>query len=217
MMQELEISAEIRESKGKSSARKLRRAGDVPCILYGTDEDSIPLKINRRELEKLLAETRSVIIVNYGDIQQRSVVKDIQYHPVKGSIIHVDLQRIKAGQEITLSVPLRFVGNAPGVKMGGVFQELRAELEITCLPKYLPNEIDVNISELGIGESIHVSDLQLEHITVEDDVHTALCSVVMPKKMEEITTEEAEEEEEEEAAEPEVITKSKKEEEEETE
>ena len=103
----------------------------------------------------------------------------------------------------------------PGVKMGGVFQELRSELEITCLPKYLPNEIDINISELGIGESIHVSDLQLEHITVEEDVHMAICSVVMPKKMEEITTEEAEEEEEE--AEPEVITKSKKEEEEETE
>jgi large subunit ribosomal protein L25 len=214
-MQELEISAEIRESKGKSYARKMRRAGDVPCILYGTGEDSVPLKVNRRELEKLLSATRSVIIVNYGDTQQRSVVKDIQYHPVKGNIIHVDLQRIKAGQEITLSVPLRFVGNAPGVKMGGVFQELRSELEITCLPKYLPNEIDINISELGIGESIHVSDLQLEHITVEEDVHTAICSVVMPKKMEEITTEEAEEEEEE--AEPEVITKSKKEEEEETE
>jgi len=99
--------------------------------------------------------------------------------------------------------------------MGGVFQELHSELEITCLPKYLPNEIEVDISELGIGENIHVSDLVLEHLTIEDDEHTALCSVVMPKKVEELEPEEEEEEEEE--TEPEVITKSKKEEEEETE
>jgi large subunit ribosomal protein L25 len=214
-MHEPEIAAEVREQKGKSFARKLRRSGEIPCVLYGINEDVVSLKMKRREFEKLLSETRSVFVVHYGDTRQRSVVKDIQYHPVKGDIIHVDLQRIKAGQEITLTVPLKFVGQAPGVKMGGLFQELHSELEITCLPKYLPNEIEVDISELGIGENIHVGDLKLEHITIEDDEHTALCSVVMPRVAEEPEIEEAEEEEEE--AEPELITKSKKDEEEEAE
>ncbi len=215
-MHEPEISAEIREQKGKSFARKLRRSGEIPCVLYGINQDVVSLKMKRREFEKLLAETRSVFVVHYGDTKQRSVVKDIQYHPVKGDIIHVDLQRIKAGQEITLTVPLKFVGEAPGVKMGGILQEIRSELEITCLPKYLPNEIEVDISELGIGENIHVGDLKLEHLTIEDDEHTALCAVAMPKIAEE-EAEEEEVEEEEEEVEPEVITKSKKDEEEEAE
>ncbi len=216
MMREPEISAEIRERKGKSYARKLRRTGEIPCVLYGIEEKPVTLQINRRAFEKLLAETRSVFVVHYGDIKQRSVVKEIQHHPVKGDIIHVDLQRIKAGQEISLAVPLKFIGTSPGVKMGGIFQELCLELEITCLPKYLPNEIEIDISGLNIGDSIHVSDLKLEHIKIEGDVHTALCSVIMPKKVEEITVE-AEEELEEEEAEPEVISKSRKDEEEEAE
>jgi len=215
-MREPEISAEIRERKGKSFARKLRRSGEIPCVLYGIEAEPVTLQMNRRAFEKLLTETRSVFVVHYGDIKQRTVVKEIQHHPVKGDIIHVDLQRIKAGQEISLAIPLHFVGVSPGVKMGGVFQELRSELEITCLPKYIPNEIEVDISELNIGDSLHISDLKLEHIKIEGDIHTALCSVVMPKKVEEITVE-AEEELEEEEAEPEVISKSKKEEEEEAE
>ncbi len=216
-MHEPEITAEIREHKGKSFARKLRRSGEIPCVLYGIKQESVPLKMNRREFEKLLVETRSVFVVHYGATKQRSVVRDIQYHPVKGDIIHVDLQRIKEGQEITIAVPLTFVGNSPGVKMGGIFQELRSELEVTCLPKYLPNDIEIDISGLSIGDSIHVEDLKLEHLTIEDDLQTALCSVVMPKKVEEITAEEEEEELEEGEAEPEVITKSKKAEEEEAE
>ena len=159
-----------------------------------------------------MAETRSVFVIDYADKKQRSVIKDIQYHPVKGDIIHLDLLRVKAGQEINVSVPLIFIGTAPGVKMGGVFQELKSDLEVTCLPKHLPNQIEVDISELNIGDAIHLSDIKVEHLAFKADSTTTLCSVAAPKKVEEVVVEAEEEEvEEEAAAEPEVITAKSKE------
>jgi large subunit ribosomal protein L25 len=216
-MQESEIKATLRTTSGTAEARRLRRGGKVPCIMYGVEENTIPLAVDRKELEKLLAEARSVFVVDYEQTKQRSVVKDIQYHPVRGDIIHIDLQRIKAGQEISISIPLKFIGDAPGVKAGGIFQEQYSELDVTCLPKYLPDEIEVDISKLEIGDAIHVSDLNLENITVKAEPETTLCSVAVPKKIEEVVPEEEEEEELEEEAEPEVIGKAKKEGEEEEE
>jgi large subunit ribosomal protein L25 len=216
-MQEPQLNAKLRDTMGKSGSGRLRRSGDVPCILYGVEKDTVSLSINRKELEKFLTATHAVIELNYENIKQRAVVKEMQYHPVKGDIIHVDFLRVKAGQEISLAVPLKFVGISPGVKMGGVFQELKSELEVTCLPKYLPNEIEVDISTLDIGDAFHVSDLDIEHVTIKSDPTTTLCSIAIPKKIEEEVVEEVEAEEEEEEVEPEVISgKAKREEEEET-
>jgi large subunit ribosomal protein L25 len=211
-MDELELKATIREVEGKSGANRLRREGYVPCILYGVETHTVSLAVNKKELEKLMAETRSVFIIDYADKKQRSVIKEIQYHPVKGDIIHLDLLRVKAGQEINVSVPLSFIGTAPGVKIGGVFQELKFELDVTCLPKHLPNQIEVDISELSIGDAIHLSDIEVEHISFKADPTTTLCSVAAPKKVEEVVVEAEEEEIEEEAEEPEVITAKSKDE-----
>ena len=212
-MSELHIKAKVRDTVGKAFAGRLRREGQVPCVLYGIEKDSIKLSVSRREFEKLVSETRSVFVVDYESHKQRVIVKDIQYHPVQGDIIHVDLQRVKAGQEISVSLPLKFVGSAPGVKLGGLFQELRADLDISCLPKYMPDELEVNISELNIGDTIHVSDLSFEHLTIKTDSHLSVCTVAAPKMVEE--EEEIEEEELDEEAEPEVITaKSRKDDEE---
>ena len=210
-MSEPVLNAELRQITGKAESRRIRTTGRVPCILYGVEKDSVSLTVNRKEFEKLMSETRSVFVVDFKEKQQRSVVKEIQYHPVRGEIIHVDLLRVKAGQEINVSVPLKFSGESPGVKVGGVFQELKTDLDITCLPKYMPNDIEIDISELNIGDSIHVSDLQLDNITVKNDPSTSLCPVVPPRKIEEVEpeTDEELEEEEEETAEPEVITAKK--------
>ncbi len=217
-MSELHIKAKVRDMVGKSHARRLRRTGEIPCVLYGLEQDTISLSVSRREFEKLLMETRSVFVVDFGDNQQRTVVKDIQYHPVKGSMIHVDLMSVKAGQEINVAVPLKFVGTLEGEKLGGVFQELRTEVDVTCLPKYLPDNLEVDISELEIGDSLRVSDLSFEHITIKTDPESVICAVAIPRKIEEEVPEEGELEElEEEAAEPEVIGGKKKEEGEETE
>ncbi len=211
-MSELHIKATKRESVGKSHARRLRRTGEIPCILYGVEQDSVSLSVSRREFEKLLTETRSVFVVDIDNTEQRTVVKDIQYHPVKGTMIHVDLMRIKAGQEINVSIPLKFTGTAEGEKEGGVFQEIRSELEITCLPKYLIDNLEIDISALNIGDSLRVSDLNFEHITIKADESTVICAVAIPRKIEEEEPEEGELDEfEEEDAEPEVIGAKKKE------
>ncbi len=218
-MSEQELKAAIRVETGKANARRLRKTGFVPCTIYGVEENSTSLTINRKELEKLLSEAHSIIKVMVDGHDQRCVVKEIQYHPVKGNIIHIDLQRIKDGQEIQLSIPIKFIGEAPGVKMGGVFQTIRSELDVSTLPKYLPNEIEIDISELEIGNTIHINDLQLENITINHDPESSICSIVLPKVVEEPVAEEEEEgellEEEEEAAEPEVISSKPKDEEEE--
>jgi large subunit ribosomal protein L25 len=217
-MSEQELKATTRVDIGKANVRRLRRTGFVPCTIYGVEDKSVSLTINRKELEKLLSEAHSVIKLTNDGNEQRCVIKEIQYHPVKGDIIHLDLQRIKAGQEIQLSVPIKFVGEAPGVKVGGVFQTIRAELDISTLPKYLPNEIEIDISTMELGDSMHISDLKLENITINHDLDSSICSIVLPKKVEEPIAEEEEGEEleveEEEAAEPEVISSKSKDEEE---
>ena len=209
-MSDFELNATIREEIGKGAARRLRRGDQVPCILYGGDEGATCLIINKRELNKLLSEAHSLITLKFADKEQSSVIKDIQYHPLKGDVIHVDLQRVKAGQEIHISVPLKFLGTSPGVKAGGIFQELKAELNVTCLPKNLPNELEIDISALEIGDSIHVKDINFENITINEEPDTAICSIAIPKKVVEVVEEEEgegeEEEEGEEKEEPEVIT-----------
>jgi large subunit ribosomal protein L25 len=219
MMSEQELNASTRSETGKANVRRLRKTGFVPCTIYGVEDKSVSLTINRKELEKLLSEAHSVIkLVNDGN-EQRCVIKEIQYHPVKGDIIHVDLQRIKAGQEIQLSVPIKFIGEAPGVKAGGVFQTIRNELDISTLPKYLPNEIVIDISAMELNDTMHISDLNLENITINHEQDSSICSIVLPKKVEEPVAEEEEGEEleveGEEGAEPEVITSKSKDDDEE--
>ena len=216
-MSEQELIASIREETGKANIRRLRRTGFVPCTIYGVEEKSVSLTINLKDLEKLLSEAHSVIKLMVDGVDERCVIKEIQHHPVKGDIIHLDLQRIKAGQEIQLSVPIKYIGEAPGVKVGGVFQTIRSELDISTLPKYLPNEIEIDISTMELGDTKHISDLQLEHITIHHEADSSICSIVLPRKIEETVAEEEEGEElevEDEAAEPEVISSKAKDEEE---
>ena len=213
-MSVLQLQAQIRTKAGKSESRRLRRKGLVPCVLYGVEDQSINLTVNERELTKILTGDHALIELMVDGENQSSVVREIQYHPVKGTITHVDWLRVQAGVEITVSVPLRFTGSAAGVKAGGIFQELRAELEVTCLPKDLPEFIEVDISKMEIGDSVHVRDLNLENIEVREDEDSTICSIILPKKTVEAEEEAEEELEEAEETEPEVIGKTKSEEEE---
>jgi len=203
---------------GKANVRRLRRTGFVPCTIYGAEDNSVSLAVNRKAVEKLLSGAHSVIKIVIDGNEERCVIKEVQHHPVKGDVIHLDLQRVRAGQEIQLSVPIKFTGEAPGVKMGGVFQTIKSELDISTIPKYLPDEIIIDISTMEIGDSMHIRDLKLEHITIHEEQDSSICSIVLPKKMEEEVAEEEEGEElevEEEEAEPEVISSKHKDEDEE--
>jgi len=221
-MSNVQLNAEVREGHGKGEVGRIRREGKVPCIMYGVDDTTISLSVEQLEVKKMLSTSFSVIDLKYDGQVQGVVVRDIQYHPVKGDIIHVDFMRIKAGQEIKISVPVKFIGESEGVRLGGVFQELKSELAIITLPRHLPEFIEVDVSELEVNDAIHVNDLVVENFTIEDDPSDTVCSVVPPKKVEEPVAEEEEEGEEledvdgeEEAKEPEVITSKKTESEEE--
>ena len=220
-MSNVQLNAEVRDGHGKAIVGRIRRGGLVPCIMYGVDDTTVSLAVDSLQIEKMLSTSYSVIDLKYDGQLQGVVVRDIQYHPVKGNIIHVDFLRVKAGQEIKISVPVRFIGESEGVNLGGVFQELMSEIAIVTLPKNLPEFIEVDISALEVNDAIHVKDLVVENFSIEDDPTDTVCSVVPPKKIEEEVVPEDEEgeglelEEEEESAEPEVITAKKTESEEE--
>ena len=120
-MSEPEINAIIREDVGKANTGRIRRTGYVPCTIYGIEKESSSLAVNKKELERLLSNAQSVITIKVDGNEQKSVIKEIQYHPLKGDIIHVDFMRIKATDKITMQIPLHFIGEdlAPGVKIGG--------------------------------------------------------------------------------------------------
>jgi len=203
-MSEVFISAEKRVNKGKSVARRIRSNGKVPGVLYGAG-DPAPIALDYIELSRLLRKSHAIITVKVDGEEQQAVIKEIQKHPVSGKIMHIDFMRVVAGQEITVTVPLHLVGVAKGTKIGGILSTLKSDLEISVLPRYMPDNIEIDISKLEIGDAIRVKDLNLENISILDEDDEMICHVTLPRQ-----TEEAEEEDtlglEEEDAEPEVIT-----------
>ncbi|KAA3608807.1 MAG: 50S ribosomal protein L25 [Calditrichaeota bacterium] len=204
-MSEVVLSAEKRVDTGKSVARKLRREGKVPGVLYGGEEEPSSISMDKIELGRLLRKDHSIINVKVDGADQRAVIRDVQNHPVYGDVAHIDFMRVVAGQEITISVPLHQVGTAVGTKTGGQIATLLHELEISVLPRYMPENIEIDITDLEIGDAIRVKDLNLENMTIQNDEDELIVQVTMPRKEEE--PEETDElGEEEESMEPEVIT-----------
>ncbi len=167
MSSEFVLSAEPRSEQGKGASRRLRRAGKVPAILYGAGKEPVPLSINHNELLKQLeneAFYSHILTIELGGKKEQAVLKDLQRHPAKPFILHLDLMRVSAGEKIRVNVPLHFIGEevAPGVKIGGgIVTHAVTEVEITCLPKDLPEYIEVDLSGLELGQSLHLSDLKL--------------------------------------------------------
>ncbi|MGD9487102.1 MAG: 50S ribosomal protein L25 [Calditrichaceae bacterium] len=202
-MSEIMLNAEKRGGNKKVIARGLRREGKVPAILYGQDKDPALLILDAHQLELMLKKDYSIIKLEVAGKEKQAVIKEIQYHPVTGKVLHVDFLRVAAGHVLKVTVPLHFEGEAPGIKAGGNFNIVKHELDIEVLPKNMPDYIKVDISALEIGDSIRVKDIKVENMEVFDDLEDMVCVVAAPK---EIEVEEEEEEIEEESAEPEVIT-----------
>ncbi|MDE2235334.1 MAG: 50S ribosomal protein L25/general stress protein Ctc [Gammaproteobacteria bacterium] len=161
------LSAEARNDKGKGASRRLRRSGKVPGILYGAGEPPVELAFDHNELRNNLsyeAFYSHVLKIKVGDQEHQAIVKDLQRHPAKPVIMHLDLLRVKDDVEIRVHVPLHFLGekDAVGVKQqGGVVSRNLIEVEIACLPRYLPEYIDVDVVNLELNHSLHLSDLKL--------------------------------------------------------
>ena len=180
------LSATLRSESGKGAARALRRAGSVPAVIYGHKRQPMSLSVPTRELERLLervsAETTVVELSIDGKVS-RTLIREIQKHPYKKQLVHVDFLELVAGEMITVNVPLVLVGVSVGVRsFGGILDQTMRELEVTVDPSAIPNHIDVDVSALGVGDSIHVSDLKLPAgVTVLDDPEASVVVVAAPK------------------------------------
>jgi len=167
MAENFDLVAEIREGQGKGASRRLRREGKVPAIIYGAGRPPRSLAFDQNKVLKQLESERfysSVLNVKVGEKSQAAIVKDLQRHPSKHMIMHIDLQRIVADQEIKMNVPLHFLNEdiAHGVKEGGgKVAHLMTDVEIVCLPKNLPEYLDVDIAELELDAMLNLSDIKL--------------------------------------------------------
>jgi large subunit ribosomal protein L25 len=160
-----ELSAEPRDDQGKGASRRLRHSGKVPAVLYGAHGAPRSLALDHRRLLGLVADEKfysTIISVNVGSEKQPAIVKDVQMHPARNAVVHVDLQRIVETEKIRLHVPIHFRGEAaaPGVKtQGGVVSHLMADVEVSCLPKDLPEFLEVDMSHMNLNETIRLADL----------------------------------------------------------
>ena len=166
MKTSFELAAEFRDAEGKGASRRLRRANKVPAILYGGHREPRALALDHTRLLLMLDNERfysTIINLRVGDVTQAAVLKDVQRHPAKNAVIHVDLQRVLENEKIRIRIPLHFQGAAgsPGVKAGGLVSHLRNEVEVSCLPKDLPEYIDVDLSGLGMNQMLYLADLKV--------------------------------------------------------
>jgi large subunit ribosomal protein L25 len=201
------LSAEIREGVGKGRARKLRAKGLIPAIFYSPRSQSIPLVIDSKEFVKTLQTEagENVLIdlnIRKGDQAERRVVmvKEIQIDPLQGTTLHTDFYEVAMDEMVTVEVPIHLVGKPEGIKVGGILEQIRRVIQIQCLPGNIPKRIDVDVSSLKIGDSIHVQDIQVEEAKILFDTNFTIATVVPPvveekKVVEEVVAEAVEEEE----------------------
>ncbi len=167
MSDDFDLIADIREDQGKGASRRLRRQGLVPAIIYGAGRPPRSLTFDHNRVIQQLENEKfysSVLSIKVGEKSQAAILKDIQRHPSKPQIMHMDFQRIVADQEIKMLVPIHFVGEdvAPGVKTGGgKVSRMITEVEVVCLPKHLPEYLDLDISELELDEILKLSDIPM--------------------------------------------------------
>jgi large subunit ribosomal protein L25 len=161
-----DVNAQPRHDAGKGASRRLRRQGMVPAVVYGGREEPETISLLHNELVQNLeheAFYSSILDLKVADKAEKVVIKDLQRHPAKPFILHVDFQRVSADEKIRMMVPLHFLneGGAKGVKAGGIVSRNLTEIEITCLPKDLPEYIDVDLLEMDIGDIVHLSQVPL--------------------------------------------------------
>ena len=202
-MADFELAIEIREPKGKGAARKLRAVGRVPGVYYGSG-DSRSISFDPSALERVISSSSAgmntlIGLVGATEIEGRQVlVKDLQRDPVLGNLLHADLYAVDLSKKVTVSVPVRLLGIPMGVQLGnGILDHALREVELECLPTSIPEDIEIDVSELDLGHSLHVRDLSLPaDVILLSDSDLSVVSVVAPKVEEEPVVEELEEGEE---------------------
>ena len=212
MSEAMNIAAQKREKRGKGASRAMRRDGRVPAVVYGDGQEPIPVHVEEKGLMKMLRTGHflsSVVMVEVeGGDAHRTLPKDVQFHPVTDRPMHVDFLRLKKGATISVNVPMHFTGEeaSPGLERGGVLNVVRHEIEVECRPSLIPSELVASLEGLQIGDSIHISQVELpEGVTVDWGDHDfTVATIVSPSALK--SQDDAEEDEDEDVAADEVPT-----------
>lgn len=200
-----DLNVEFRDNTGHRTAKSLRRQGKIPGIFYYHNEKSIPLSLNEKEFQRLIQKEINIFNVIFSDGKNRkSIIREIQRDPVTDAIIHVDIMGIKMDEKVRLTIPILLTGTPVGVKEGGILEHLLRDVEVEGLPLDIPEHIEVDVSELMIGDVVHLEDVAVEKIKFITEIHHAVANVIQPKVVveaveEAVEVEEGEEGEEEKA------------------
>jgi large subunit ribosomal protein L25 len=183
------LTAEMRRETGKRPAGRLRREGRIPAVVYGLDTDAQSVTVSSRELQHILtggAGANTLITLRVDGSEQLALAREIQRHPVRGDLLHVDFVRVRADQAVTADVPLHLLGEAEGVSMGGMLEQALFSLTIEALPGDIPNAIEHDISALEMGDQLRVGELALPAgVTTQVDAEELVAQVVAPRVAEE--------------------------------
>ena len=212
-MEDKKLIAKKRSLEGSSNARRMRHTGNLPGVVYGSDKSPVSIEVDTHAFEQILhhhtSESLLIDISLEGEGDLSVLVKDVQHHPVSSELIHVDLLRVEANKPISVDIALEIVGDAAGVKAGGILDHTMHSIAVECLPGDLVESFEVDVSALEIGQSLQVSDLSLGSkykLLVDEDAIVAGVSGPQAEEEEEVEEVEA-------GAEPEVITEKKEEDE----
>jgi large subunit ribosomal protein L25 len=185
----IELKTNNRTTIGNGPARRLREKGLIPAVLYGPGTESVLLSVTIRDIDMILKKGRigqallNLVIPNNGETSTRTVmVKELQLHPVSRNFLHIDFYEVAMDRKIMVNIPVTTTGKAKGVENGGILQIVRRELEVQCFPLDVPESIEIDITDLDIGDSIHVGDISRQgEIEFLDDEHVTVVTVVSPK------------------------------------
>ena len=200
MSEQLTLPAESRDRAGKGASRELRRAGRVPAVIYGDKKEAMSIHVEEKLLTRMLSTghfMNSVIMVDAGGTPHRTLPKDVQFHPVSSRPIHVDFLRIGAHSQVHVNVPVHFIDEeeSPGIKRGGVLNLVRHDLELVCDASEIPEQIEISLKGLDVGDSIHISNVTLPKGSKSaiDDRDFTIATIVAPSalKSEEADSDEA--------------------------
>jgi large subunit ribosomal protein L25 len=212
-MRRIELQAKVRETGGTGAARALRRDGYTPAVIYGPDTETVPIAVGTKDIESIIRDGGSSALITLGvegakkgEEPPLTIIKDTQYHPMGDPLLHVDFYKVTLGKELQVTIPVVLVGEPKGAEEGGSVDHVMREADISCTPRKIPDQLEVDISHMDIGDSIAFGDVELpDGVTVLHDPEITIASVKIARIELEIVEEEPEEGEEVEGEEGEEV------------
>lgn len=184
-MLEVKMKAQLREERGKQAAKRLRNSGLIPAVVYGHKEETIPISVDAHEFARMLREEKGdnvIIDLRWDKTSKKAIIKEVQRNPVTSEVIHIDFQHLIAKEKIEIDVPIQLTGTAVGVKEeNGVLEHVLRKVSVRCFPKDIPSHVELDVSGLKIGESIHVSDLTIKGVEIMARPEEPVVMVITPR------------------------------------